>query len=150
MPINPSLLFSDVIAVMSNCPSVSAERVPSPYFHDSPSLRDFTSFCFEPFASGSKRWKLLCCATNERCGKNVAHGRNDSEHDLARDVRVGRTYVVVRLLELADEARYVTQQPLATLRQLHATTMSHKEGDAHTIRSSRLAGRSGHFYGSLR
>src|ERR1019366_5049650 len=54
MPMNPSLLFADVIAVMSNCPSASAERVPSPYFHDSPSLRDFTSFCLEPFASGSK------------------------------------------------------------------------------------------------
>src|ERR1700687_763016 len=54
MPINPSLLFADVIAVMSNCPSASAERVPSPYFHDSPSRRDFTSFCFEPVASGSK------------------------------------------------------------------------------------------------
>src|SRR4029077_18114690 len=54
MPINPSLFSSDVIGFMSNCPSTSAERIPSPYFHDSPSLRDFTSFCFEPFASGSK------------------------------------------------------------------------------------------------
>jgi hypothetical protein len=35
---------------MSNRPSASAERVPSPYFHDSPSLGDFTSlFLFRAF-----------------------------------------------------------------------------------------------------
>src|SRR5208282_5067055 len=48
MPINPSLLFADVIAFMSNRPLAGAERVPSPL---SVSL---TSFCFEPFVSGSR------------------------------------------------------------------------------------------------
>src|SRR5271156_2635126 len=54
MPINPSLLFAGVTAVMSNCPSATSERARSPYFHDFPSLRDLTSFCFEAFASRSK------------------------------------------------------------------------------------------------
>src|SRR5665213_3073329 len=55
MPTNPSVLFSDVIAFMSNCPLTSAERVSSDRFHGSPLLSDFTSlFLFRDFCRGQQ------------------------------------------------------------------------------------------------